>query len=74
MKHIPVAHPKFIGNEKKYVIDCIDSSWISSKGKYIELFEKKFAEYIHVNYALTINNGTTALHLALMAYDIGPTD
>jgi perosamine synthetase len=71
---IPVYQPSLTGNEKKYVNDCIDSSWISSKGKYVELFEKSFAEYIDVKFATTVSNGTVALHLALLALGIGEDD
>jgi perosamine synthetase len=70
----PVYQPNLQGNEKKYVTDCIDSTWISSKGKYIELFEKKFAEFIGIPYATSVNNGTTALHLALLSLNILPGD
>lgn len=66
--------PGLIGREKEYVIDCLDSNWISSKGKYLELFEKAFSSYIGVSRAVSTSNGTTALHLALLAMDIGPGD
>ena len=65
MKNIPIYSPYLHGNEKKYVNDCLDSTWISSKGKYIELFEKNFADYIGAEYAVGVSNGTVALHLAL---------
>ena len=70
----PVYQPNLSGKEKKYVTDCIDSTWISSKGKYIELFEKQFAEYLNVKYAVGVCNGTVALHLALVALGIGEGD
>lgn len=70
----PVYQPFFNGKEKELVDDCIDSTWISSKGKYIELFEKEFANYVGVNYAASVCNGTVALHLALMALGIGEGD
>lgn len=71
---IPVYQPSLSGNEKKYVNDCLDSTWISSKGKYINKFESKFAEFINVNYATTVSNGTVALHLAMVALNLGPGD
>ena len=71
---ISVYQPSLTGNEKKYVNDCIDTSWISSKGKYNDLFSERFAGYIGVNYATTVANGTLALHLALMALGIGKGD
>ena len=42
----PVYQPSLTGNEKKYVLECLDSTWISSKGKFINQFEKSFADYI----------------------------
>jgi len=73
-RFIPIYQPLLGGNEKKYVTDCLDENWISSKGKYIGEFESKFAEYINVNHATTVSNGTVALHLALLALGIGPGD
>ncbi len=70
----PVYRPTLKGNELKYVTDCIESTWISSKGKYISDFEVKFAGYIHTAYASSVCNGTVALHLALLALDIKPGD
>jgi perosamine synthetase len=74
MQKIPVYQPSLVGNEKKYVNDCLDSNWISSKGKYVNLFEKEFANYVKVNYATGVCNGTVALHLALLALGIGQGD
>jgi len=71
---IPVYEPSLTGNEKKYVMDCLDSTWISSKGKYISAFENEFAKYIDVAHATSVCNGTVAIHLALMAMEIGPGD
>ncbi|WP_299454228.1 DegT/DnrJ/EryC1/StrS family aminotransferase [uncultured Pigmentiphaga sp.] len=74
MKRISVAQPCLAGNERKYVLDCIDSSWISSAGKYIGAFEEAFAQYCGTKHAVSANNGTTALHLALVALDLQPGD
>ncbi len=73
-RSIPLSKPSFIGREKEYVQDCLDSTWISSNGKYIELFENTFSEYIGVKHALSCCNGTVALHLAMLALGIGPGD
>src|SRR2546423_8799676 len=73
-RFIPVAAPALIGNEKEYVLDCLESTWISSNGKYIERFETAFAEFCGVRHALSCCNGTAALHLALLALDVGPGD
>ncbi|MBW7959588.1 MAG: DegT/DnrJ/EryC1/StrS family aminotransferase [Candidatus Promineofilum sp.] len=71
---IPVAEPVFIGNEKTYVADCIDSTWISSSGKYIRLFEESFAEFCGVEHAVSCSNGTVALHVALLGLGVEPGD
>lgn len=71
---IPVYQPEITQAEKDNVNDCLESSWISSKGKYIEMFENKFSEYTNIRYAATCSNGTCALHLALMALGIGEGD
>ncbi len=71
---IPVYQPELGGNERKYVLDCLDSGWISSKGKYVSLFENSFAEYVGLKHAASVSNGTVALHLAMLALGIGPGD
>lgn len=71
---IPVASPKLVGNEAKYVADCIDTGWLSSAGRYVELFENRFAEFCDVGHAASCANGTVALHLALLALGVGPGD
>lgn len=71
---IPVAAPVFAGNEKKYVNDCLDSTWISSAGKYIHAFEEKFADFCEVKHAISVMNGTVALHLSMLVLGIGPED
>jgi perosamine synthetase len=73
-RFIPVSAPMFIGNEKKYVNDCLDSSWISSCGGYVERFEQAFAEFCGARHAVSCCNGTTALHLALLALGVGAGD
>ena len=71
---IPIYQPHLSGNEKKYVNECLESNWISSKGKFIKEFEDKFSEYIGVKYATGVTNGTTALHLALETLGITEGD
>jgi len=73
-KYIPVSEPNLKGKELEYITDVVKSTWISSTGKYINEFEKMFAEYTGVNYAISVSNGTVALHLALLALNIGPGD
>ena len=71
---IPVYQPDLSGNEQRYVAECLSSTWISSKGKFIEEFEQKFAAYTQVAYSAGVCNGTVALHLALLALGLGPND
>jgi len=71
---ISVAAPSLDGNERDYVLECLDSTWISSVGRFITDFEKAFADYCGVKHAIACNNGTTALHLALVALGVGPGD
>jgi len=62
---VPLHAPQFIGNEKKYLIETIDSTFVSSVGQFVDLFEKKIAEYTGSKYAIATVNGTAALHIAL---------
>jgi len=73
-RRIPIAEPDLSGNEEKYVIECIRTGWISSKGKFVDQFEEKFASYIGARHAIAVSSGTAALHLALAALDIQPGD
>lgn len=73
-RYIPVAAPMLVGNEKAYVMDCLDSSWISSCGQYVEKFETAFARFCGMRHAASCCNGTAALHLALLALGIGSGD
>lgn len=71
---IPVCEPFLSGKELEYAVDCLKTKWISSKGKYIEQFEQKFADYCGCKYGISTTSGTTALHLALASLEIGPGD
>ena len=62
---IPLSAPSLKGNEWKYVKECIDTEWVSSAGKYVELFEKNIAEYTGSKYAIACMNGTAAIQLSL---------
>ena len=70
----PIYKPFISQIEKDLVNKCLDTSWISSKGHYIEMFEKEVSKYTGVKYAVAVSNGTVALHLALLVYDIGVDD
>lgn len=63
---IPIYQPELEGNEKKYVNECIDTNWISSRGEFIKKFEDEFSKFIGVSHAVSCSNGTVALHLALV--------
>lgn len=71
---IPVAEPLIGEEELKLVSEAVKSGWVSSKGKFIEEFENKFAKYIGAKYAIATSSGTSALHLALVALGIGHKD
>jgi perosamine synthetase len=70
----PVYQPSLKGNEKKYVNDCLESTWISSKGKFVNLFEESFSKFTGIKHSAVVSNGTVALHLALLALGIGESD
>ncbi|MCT7580022.1 LegC family aminotransferase [Aliarcobacter butzleri] len=71
---IPLHEPKFIGNEKKYLNECIDSTFVSSVGKYVDRFEKEFASFVGAKYAIATVNGTAALHISLILADVKRDD
>ena len=71
---IPVYRPDLTGNEKAYVNQCLDSTWVSSKGEFIDRFQVDFARFIGAQNVVAVSNGTVALHLALLGVGIGPGD
>jgi perosamine synthetase len=71
---IPLHEPRFIGNEKKYLNDCIDSTFVSSVGKYVDTFEKEFAKTVGSKYAIATVNGTAALHISLILANVKKDD
>lgn len=71
---IPVAAPSLLGNEREYVLRCVDSTWISSTGEFIEQFEARFSQFCQTRHAIACCNGTVALHLALLGLGVGPGD
>jgi perosamine synthetase len=73
-RRIQIASPKLVGNERKYVDDCLDSGWISSVGSYVARFEQAFSVVSDTTHAASCSNGTVAIHLALLALNIGPGD
>ena len=71
---IPVCEPVLEGNESRYVMDCLNTGWISSAGKYIPLFEQTFSRQVGCQSGIACVSGTTALHLILAALGLGPGD
>ncbi len=71
---VPLHEPLFNGNEWIYVKECIDTGWVSSVGKYVDLFEEKLAEYTGAKRAVAVVNGTSALHMSLILADVREND
>lgn len=74
LTRIPIYTPDIGQQERDNVLECLTSSWISSKGAFIPRFEGNFAAYVGAPFAASVCNGTVALHLALLALGIGPGD
>lgn len=73
-RNLPLHEPVFFGNEKKYLNDCVDSTFVSSKGDYVKKFEKLLEKYTNVKNVILVNSGTSALHIALHAMNIKVED
>lgn len=71
---IPVNEPFLGGNERQYLMECIDSGWISSEGPFVKAFEDKFSERVDRKYGIAVANGTAALEIAIRVLGIGPGD
>lgn len=69
---IPVNTPLLDGNEKKYLIECVETGWISSEGPFITRFEQDFAAYVQRKHAIAVSNGSVALDAAFLALDLEP--
>jgi len=71
---IPLYRPYLSGSERDYVLQCVDSTWISYRGEFVSRFETDFGNFVGIRHATTVCNGTVALHLALVALGVGPGD
>jgi aminotransferase in exopolysaccharide biosynthesis len=71
---IPLHEPRFTGNEKKYLNECIDSTFVSSVGKYVDRFEEEFAKKVGSKFAVAMVNGTAALHISLILSGVKKDD
>ena len=74
LKNIPLHEPRFNGNEKKYLSQCIESTWVSTTGKFIDSFEHKIAKYTGSKHAIFCINGTTALQVSLQIIGVKEGD
>lgn len=73
-KSIALHEPLFQGNEWDYVKKCLDGGWVSSAGKYVDLFEKQLAEYTGIKHVVAVMNGSAALHICLYLAGVAPGD
>ncbi|WP_438426153.1 LegC family aminotransferase [Aquimarina macrocephali] len=71
---IPLHAPIFMGNEKKYLNECIDSTFVSSVGKFVDQFEADIAKFTGAKHAIATSNGTAALHMALLMAGVNQND
>ncbi|HTF82079.1 MAG TPA: LegC family aminotransferase, partial [Cytophagales bacterium] len=71
---VPLHAPIFKGNEKQYLSNCIDTTFVSYVGEYVNAFEQKIAAFTGAKYAVAVVNGTCALHIALLMADVKPED
>src|SRR5699024_10153886 len=71
---VPLHEPTFNGLEVEYVLDCVQSGWVSSVGKYVDQFEQKLAEFVGVKCAVAVVNGTAALQIALKVAGVKAND
>jgi len=72
--NVPVNAPLISAEAKRNVAEAMETGWISSAGKFVEQFEQSFASYLGMKHGIAVSNGTAALHVALLAIDIGPDD
>ena len=74
MYNIPLSEPGFNGNEWEYVKDCIDQEWVSSAGKYVNLFENRISDFTGSKYSVACVNGTAALQVSLRLIGVESND
>ena len=73
-KFIPVNTPAFLGNEKKYLSECIDTGWVSSEGPFVEKFEHLFSAKVNKKYGIAVSNGSVAIDAAIESLNLKPGD
>jgi len=69
---VPLHAPRFLGNEKKYLLDCIDSTFVSYVGQYVSRFEEEIRQFTGAKYSVAVSTGTAALHISLLLADVTP--
>ena len=69
-KFIPVNIPKLYDSEKTNVINCVRTNWISSEGKFVKEFEKKFSQYNSRKFGVAVSSGTAALEIAIKSLNL----
>jgi len=71
---VPLHAPRFSGNEKKYLMDCINTTYVSYVGQYVSRFEGEIRQFTGAKYAVAVSSGTAALHVALLLAKVAPGD
>ena len=71
---IPLHEPKFNGNASKYVLDCVETGWVSTAGRYVNELEDRICKKIGSKFAIAVSSGTAALHLSVLASGVRPND
>jgi len=71
---VPLHAPRFLGNEKKYLMDCIDTTYVSYVGEYVGRFEDAIRQFTGVKYTIAVSSGTAALHVALLLAEVAQGD
>jgi len=71
---VPLHAPRFSGNEKKYLMDCIDTTYVSYVGQYVSRFEDEIRQFTGAKYAVAVSSGTAALHIALLLAEVASGD
>ncbi|MFC4161591.1 LegC family aminotransferase [Chitinimonas lacunae] len=71
---LALHEPAFIGRERDYLLDCLDSGWVSSVGPYVDRFEGELADFTGIGHAIAVVNGTAALHICLLLVGVEPAD
>lgn len=73
-RNVALHEPEFLGNERDYVTDCIDTGWVSSVGAYVDRFERDLARFTNSGHAIATANGTAALHACMVLAGVEPGD